>query len=122
MIYLASPYSSPNDATRYARFRCAEEFTALAIKQGHAVFSPIVHCHELARKHDLPKTFDFWAEYDRRILAAATTVWVLTLPGWENSRGVQQEIAWSREMDKWLIYEPPTNLKTFHHFKNELGV
>jgi hypothetical protein len=91
-IYLASPYSSGDASIRDERAQHAARFTADHIRLGHHIYSPIVHCHELALAHDLPKDFEFWQRYNFAILAKASQLWVLDLPGWDTSRGVLAEI------------------------------
>jgi hypothetical protein len=93
-IYLAQPYSSPDP--EIIAFRVAEGFKATAklMNEGHIVFAPIVHTHELGQHVDpeLSKQHDFWMRQDIAILRHATELRVLMLPGWEESKGVAQEI------------------------------
>ncbi len=92
-IYLASPYTDPDPDVMQHRFEAAERVTAQMLKDGEAVYSPIVHCHELARRYDLPKDFDFWEKYNFRMLAVSCEVAVLRLDGWAESKGVGHEIS-----------------------------
>ncbi|MCP5014648.1 MAG: DUF1937 family protein, partial [Ketobacter sp.] len=48
MIYLAQPYTDPNPDVREHRFNLGERYTAELLQNGQWVYSPIVHCHELA--------------------------------------------------------------------------
>lgn len=95
MIYLASPYSHNNPAVMQARFRWAEKYTALLLQQGQVIFSPIVHCHEIARTYELPTDFSFWEHYCIGMLKRAEELRVLQLDGWQHSRGVAAEIAFA---------------------------
>lgn len=90
-IYLASPYTHESEAVRQERFLAAEAFTAHHIAQGVTVFSPIVHYHEMAKKFSLPVEFDFWERHNMNMLDRAAELWILTLPGWEISKGVACE-------------------------------
>lgn len=99
MIYLASPYSHPDAAVRQQRFESACRAAAELIRRGHVVFSPIAHSHSIAQ-HGLPVDWRFWEAQDRRLLAACDELWVLTLDGWRESRGVQAEIAIARAAGK----------------------
>ena len=121
-IYLASPYSHPNSAIRQARFRAAEEFTAEAIKDGQAIFSPIIHNHELALRYHLPTTMEFWWAYNSAILYSADYLWVLTLPGWQESHGVSREIAFFNSFNKQPEYKSPDGLLSLQSFRQELNV
>jgi len=92
-IYLASPYTN----NPHKNFKKAEKYTAEELKAGVCIFSPIVHCHEIAQKHNLPHDFNFWQKYNFGMLEAANELHILTLPGWEESLGVQAEIKFAYE-------------------------
>lgn len=113
MIYLASPYSHPDAAVRQRRFQAACRAAAELIRRGHVVFSPIAHSHAIAQ-HGLPVDWGFWEEQDRRLLAACDELWVLMLDGWEDSRGVQAEVAIARKLGKPVGYLAPDLATTSH--------
>lgn len=92
-IYLATPYTDPDPAVMEERFRKNEKYCASLLEQGVWVYSPIVHCHEMAKRHKLPKGFEFWREYNFAMLSKSSEVRVLELLGWVDSSGVQAEIA-----------------------------
>lgn len=89
--YLASPYSHQNPEIREERFRLAEQAVAYLLRRSAWVYSPIVHCHALALRYTLPKDFDYWMDYNFAMLSRARELMVLTLPGWEESRGMEAE-------------------------------
>lgn len=96
-MYLASPYTAPDEAVRTARYGAACLVTAQLLREGHLVFSPIAHSHPLAA-YGLPVEFDFWQRHCLSFLAGwATELCVLTLSGWQESRGVAAEIRFARE-------------------------
>ena len=103
-IYLASPYSSPDPFTRWIRYFEAGRYAAYLMRHGLYVFSPIVHCHPLAETFGLPLSWDYWRGYDLAMLAACARVEVLALPGWRESRGVQEEIATAIGRGKGVTY------------------
>ena len=90
-MYLASPYSHPDPFVRESRYLWTMKEMTMMLKEGVAVYSPIVHCHELAKIADLPRTADFWRTYNFIMLGAAETVGMLMLPGWEDSVGMKEE-------------------------------
>jgi hypothetical protein len=96
MIYLASPYSHPDPTIRDARFRAACIATAALIRDGEAVFSPVVHCHPLVQ-YGLPGDWEFWRQFDSVVLARCDELVVLELDGWDSSAGVEEEIALARD-------------------------
>lgn len=97
MIYLASPYSSSNTEMQL-RFELAEQCTAALMQQDLAIFSPIVHCHELAAKYHLPTDAAYWEKYNMQFLRKAECLYVLKIEGWDESRGVAQEIAMAKSL------------------------
>lgn len=103
MIYLASPYSHPDPEVREQRFELACRAAARLIWDGHAVFCPIAHTHPIA-KYGLPTTWDFWQAQDRKILELCEELWVLTIDGWMQSRGVEFEMQIARELGKPIRY------------------
>jgi len=90
--YIASPYSHDDDDIVLSRFKAVEKFTAKCLRNRQFVYSPIVHCHEIAADEELPKDFEFWGGYNRAMLATASKMIVLCLDGWKESVGVQGEI------------------------------
>ena len=96
-IYLACPYSDPSPRVRRFRFGVVTEVAGLLMADGHHVYSPITHCHPIAEAVDLPKSFDYWRAYDLTFIDHwATHLSVLTLDGWERSKGVLAEMEHAR--------------------------
>jgi hypothetical protein len=106
LLYMASPYTHADAAVRQARFEAACCAAAELIRQGKTVFSPVVYSHLLCR-HDLPLDWYFWEQHDLKFLAACDDVVVLTLDGWEQSTGVQAEIAAARATGKPVSFRRP---------------
>lgn len=98
LIYLASPYSHPDPKVVEQRYLAAVEKAAELIKAGFMVFSPIAHTHPIAVRHKLPGEFDYWEAYDRRMISHCDLLYILTIPGWRESRGVQAEIQIARDL------------------------
>ncbi len=103
MIYIASPYTHPEPAIREARYRAVSQKTADMLRNGVSVFSPIVYSHALAAL-GLPSAWPFWRTFDRTIIAICSEVWVLMLPGWKESVGVQAEILIAKELRKPISF------------------
>lgn len=98
MIYLASQYSDPDELTRRTRFLLAEEITGKLLLRKLWVYSPIVHCHELALKFNLPGDFDYWKAYNFDMLRRADEVYVLYTPTVKDSRGVIAELSMAHQL------------------------
>jgi len=106
MLYLASPYSHPNPAVRDERYHAACTAVAKLLREGHAVFSPIIHSHPLV-SHGLPTDWSFWERQDLAHLQRCDELVVLMLDGWEQSVGVQAEIQHAAELGKPVWYRAP---------------
>jgi len=106
-IYLASPYSHPNADVREARVAAAMTTAADLMREGLVVFSPIAHSHPIAENHAMPGDWTFWEAQDLPLLHHAAELYVLTLDGWDQSRGVCAEIAYARGIGKPVTYIAP---------------
>jgi hypothetical protein len=92
LIYLASPYSDPDENVRKRRFEEICEVSGTLMSAGNFVFCPIAHTHPIAVLTSLPTGFDYWEEYDTRLIVACDELWVCTMDGWDSSIGVTSEI------------------------------
>jgi Domain of unknown function (DUF1937) len=108
MIYLASPCSHPDPLVRQARFDAACRITAELIRAGRNAFSPIVHGHPLIR-FGLPTDWTFWQRFDQEYLRRCDEVFVLKIDGWQESEGVQAEVALASALGKRVEYLSPEN-------------
>jgi hypothetical protein len=104
VIYLASPYSHPEESVRYGRYYKVIEATSDLIKQGYLVYAPIVHNHVITITPDIPKDFSFWKTFDVAMLKRCDAIAVLKLEGWEKSIGIQHELTVARYLH-YPIYE-----------------
>lgn len=91
--YVGSPYSHPDPAVRERRFEAVCAKSASLMRQGYTVFSPIAHSHHIATHlhPDLLMHNRFWMKQDLPILQFAEKLIVLTLDGWQHSRGLNEE-------------------------------
>lgn len=111
VIYLASPYSHESETIREMRFALVCEAAASLMSKGTLVFSPIAHTHPIA-KFGLPTGFDFYEEYDREMIKRCDSLVVLTLDGYEHSKGVEAEVKYAHELGKEVTYLPPEPVTT----------
>lgn len=100
LIYLAGPYSHPDEGVVEQRYDAHLEAAAQLIGTGAMVFSPIAHTHPIAMAHELPADFEFWREFDHRMIDACDKVVVLCVDGWRESVGVTAEIEYARGQGK----------------------
>lgn len=92
MIYVASPYSSSIPELQQLRYERVREFTHRLVARGFVAFSPILYCHPIAAEVGLATDAKTWFHFNMTILRRAESCWILQLPGWESSKGVQYEI------------------------------
>jgi len=106
LIYLAGPYADPNADVREERVNRYAEAVAYFINNAEQLFlfSPILQCSHVANRHDLPHDFSFWAQRDFFMIKKSSAVWVLTLPGWEKSYGLSQELEYAESIKRDVLY------------------
>jgi len=95
LIYLAGPYSHPDEEVREARFRALTAKAADLMLGGQVVFSPITHGHTIAEYHDLPLDFEWWQHQCMTMLGHASRLIVLRLDGYAESIGVMAEVEYA---------------------------
>lgn len=112
LVYLASPYTHDDPAVRQARFEAACDATAVLMRGGYAVYSPIASSHPVALRHSLPTDWSYWEAFDELIISRCDELHVLMLDGWYESVGVQAEIRIAKRCGlpivyrtDWLIFE-----------------
>ena len=100
MIYLAQPYSYPDQRLKELRFELAMKVCAKLISEGQHVYSPIVHWHNVALDNDLPTDHTFWMKHNHYMISKSNRVYVFKLDGWENSHGLFHEINYAEKCGK----------------------
>jgi len=98
MIYLATPYSHKDKKIEHERFDKVTTVTGKLLMKGEVVFSPITHCHEIAQRCELPTNWEWWINIDKVYLSKCSRLFILTLDGWRQSKGVNAEIGLATEM------------------------
>lgn len=94
MIYLASPYSHPDPKVKQQRFEQVCKVAAQLMRQDRVVFCPIAHTHPMDKY--VPQgenTHGFWLRQDFEFLQLCSDLYIVTLDGWKESKGVQAEMA-----------------------------
>lgn len=99
MIYLASPYSHPDAGVRQARFEAARHALHHLLIQNKWAYSPIVYCHPIAIAHELPLDAAFWRDFNQHMMRRTTHLLILRIDGWEASVGIQEEVAYAKELN-----------------------
>lgn len=94
--YIASPYSHEKPEIVQARHAITMAYTAHLLSLRKIVFSPIVHCHGPAEFAKISGKFSFWQKFNFTMLGQASKLIVLELPGWKESKGVAEEMAFAQ--------------------------
>lgn len=93
--YLASPYAGSKDEKKH-RVKQVTQAAASLLEQGIYAWSPVVHNHQLVPylKSDLSseERRNLIMPYDLQLLKHSKGMIILTLEGWESSKGVREEI------------------------------
>lgn len=97
-FYLASPYSHPDPEVRVARFRAVSAAAGWMIASGLHVYCPIAMTHPIEEELLRPLPHEKWMELDRVFLNVSSGLVQLTLPGWENSKGMAMELSWAMQL------------------------
>jgi hypothetical protein len=115
MIYLASPYSHPDEWERHRRFIAAREFCYYQTQMGVAIFSPIVYGHQFSRDFDAPYTFEPYIDFNCAMLELCSELWVLLYPHWDKSRGIAYELDFAAKRNIPVTYkEVPPHVSLRH--------
>lgn len=113
LVYLACPYSDPQWAVRFERFQATNRAAAmLMVMRGEPVFSPISHSHPICEavvddETGESQSWGYWECFNRAVLAICHKLYVLPMPGWKESVGVQAEIVMAGQMGIPVEMLPP---------------
>lgn len=101
-IYLASPYTHPEWTVRAQRLADVAAVTERYLRAGYPVFSPIVYGDPF--EWVIGTEFEHWQKLNDTMVASCAEVWVLQLPGWEESKGIAHEVKLARSLRKPVKY------------------
>lgn len=123
MWFLSAPYSHENPAVMHARYKVMQEASAVLALDGVHVYSPICAWHEISKEHDLPTDAYWWRKANFDALNRSDGMYVLCLPGWEESVGVQMEMGWAEDKPHFMInLMSPKNLQSYKNRQMTLEV
>jgi hypothetical protein len=112
-VYLATCYTwgKPSDKNPIAklikwwRFRRVTKTAAYWLIRGYNIFSPITHSHPIPKF--IPARLDthsHWLGIDFQWIDVCDELWVYCQPGWDESHGVLNEIAYAQKIGKPVRY------------------
>jgi len=102
-IFLCAPYTNHDPEIVNARVTAINAHAAFLMNQRHIVFSPISHSHPIAIENDMPTTFEFWQRQNREFIVWCDVVMVLRLNGWQESRGLVDEMKYAKLINKRAV-------------------
>lgn len=103
LAYLAAPYTHADPTVVEQRIATFCRVDAALSKRGIHTVSPLLK--HLVRQHsDLPGDWAYWKDYSKLLLSRCDKMYVITLPGWEESPGVQAEIQLCEEFNLPIEY------------------
>lgn len=109
-VYLATPYTAyyedgkVNQELMNKRYRDVTKCASVLMLWKYIVFSPITHNHNIVLLNDLPRTYEFWLSYDKQFIYWCDELFVLMVDGWKESKGVNWEINYAKEINKPVRY------------------
>jgi len=112
--YLAGPYSKLNHE-QANKAHC--EAAALLKNAGITVYSPIAHGHAITTIGGLGfRDCDWWLDHCWPFAKAALGCIILTIDGWQESKGTLAEAEWFRDMGKPVIPMMPGEVPDLRSF------
>ena len=105
MIYLASPYTHGDPWIEEARVTATAVIASHFIEQGFPIFAPTLHGHFIEQESMTELKYSKWLEHGAQFLRIATELWVMDLPGWNKSSGIDFEL------HQWRVLGKETSVK-----------
>lgn len=123
VVYLASPLTHPDPDVREYRYKKACRATAVLMKAGVPVFSPLLNSIPAVELGGLESEHDGFLAVDLPILRRCDEMLIVGLEGWTDSEGVKAEMfeAFAHNIPVTMIEEKYIELlpkipKTAWHF------
>jgi hypothetical protein len=112
IVYLAGPYSKGSASVRLARFNAITHVAAKLISDKRVVFSPLTMTHpiDLELSSDgYTLESDYWVTFDEAFMGFCEELFILKLPGWNESAGIKREAAYFQERGITARYLEPND-------------
>ena len=110
MIYFASPFTDPDQQVERQRYISVRNATAHLLSCNYPVFSPIVYGYEMHIHNGLSGSMEFWKEFNASMLRRSTVMYVLMLPGYEQSTGILWEAQQCYKFEIPIRYYSPADI------------
>lgn len=103
-VYLATPYSHPDPSVRLDRYKEAVKFLRWCLWRRDWAYAPIVHTHDAALGGGLPYEYEFWHDYNTEMITLSRGIFILTISGWRESRGIAAEVLLAEQIGRPVTY------------------
>lgn len=106
LYYLGQPYGHRDDNVLQMRYKIALLTTMELMNQGHHIYSPIVHNHDVIKSGGPESGWhgSFWKDYDLNVLSRCDGLIVMCIQGWKESVGLTHEIKFAKESGIAIYY------------------
>lgn len=105
--YLGTPYTHPDPAVQQFRHQAVTLLAYQFFLQGKLAYSPITHNVPIDQC-GFSGDWLVWREFDQNMLARCGKLVVFQLPGWQDSKGLQNEINFAQAHNIPIEYLEPT--------------
>lgn len=107
MEYLAIPYSHEDEEVMEYRAEVSDFIFSELAKEGRIIYAPISSCHHIAAKYGLPRNWEFWKTMDEVFIQKCDKIIFITLDGWEESTGLNEELQLAKKYGLEIEYLNP---------------
>lgn len=113
MVYLASPYSHTHAKVRLYRYNLITKITGeLQDRYPYAFIGPITQSHNTAQYMINNNTeFTAWIIRDFTYISHCNELWVIMIDGWQESKGIQEELLFAKTQKIKIKYFDPLLFK-----------
>ena len=106
-VYLGIPYSHTDAYVRHCRFHAANRAAARLYEMGYNVLSPISHSHPISLYMQNSNDSDFWTSVDDYWQRQCDQLIILTMTGWQESKGLGREIDLAVSIGQQVFFMDP---------------
>lgn len=106
-IYLGLPYMHDSPTMMDIRADVSDLVARDLANHGKKIYAPISSWHSIAKKYEMRCDWEFWQELDEEFIRCSNEVHFITLPGWQESTGVNAETCLAKALDKPISYIDP---------------
>ena len=114
IVYLACPYTHPDLKVREQRWHLATKAAVHLARLDFVVYSPITMTHPmdvLMNEDGGTLGSDYWVRFDEAFMEHCSMMYILTVDGWFESRGIKRETHFFRSRLRPVEYLSPAEVE-----------